>query len=289
MLKKVLLHFFFAWSRRFLPGRLYRARDKLFSVFGIHIKDMFIPIGNTFMYIDTNNYHERDIFTFGSFEPGTTRFLKKFISSLTDSVVVDIGANICIHTLTMCEARRPGEGVSVIAIEPNPDMVFRLKRNLRINNFQQVHVCQLGASAGAEHIHLGLPYADGCSEYHYPGIASMVQVDRAVRLIEVECRSIDDIVRGFGFSADKVGLVKMDVEGKELDALHGMKDILRDSDAAIIIEYNNSIFHECKEFLEVYGFSVVGSLVSYGIDSTVLAENVCFMESTASDKALVGH
>lgn len=289
MLRKVLLHLIFALSRRFLPGRLYRVRDELFSAFGIHIKDVFIPIGNTLIYIDTNNYHERGIFTFGAFEPGTTRFLNRFISSLADSVVVDIGANIGIHTLTMCEARRSGRGVSVIAVEPNPDMVFRLKRNLRINNFQQVHVCQLGASAGAEHIQLGLPYADGCSEYHNPGIASMVQVDQAVRLIEVECRPLDDIVRGLGFSTDKVGLVKMDVEGKELDVLRGMKDILRDSDAAIIIEYNNSIFHECKEFLEVYGFDVVGSLVSYGIDSTVLTENVCFMKSTATDKTLVGH
>lgn len=283
MIKNVILHLFFKLSRRLFPGRLYPIRDKLFSLLKLHIKDVFIPIGNTLMYIDTNNYHERGIFTFGAFEPGTSRFLKKYISSLKDCLVVDIGANNGIHTLTMCEARRWG-GVSVIAIEPNPDMVFRLKRNLRINNFQEVHVCQLGASAGTEYIQLGLPYTDDCSDYHNPGTASMVQTDKAVRFIEVECRALDDIVRGLGFSTDNVGLIKMDVEGKELNALHGMKDILGESDAAIIIEYNNSNFLECKTFLEAFGFGVVGSLVSYGIDSTVLTENICFMKSAVSDQ-----
>ena len=168
--------------------------------------------------------------------------------------------------------------MSVIAVEPNPDMAFRLKQNLKINNFERVHVCQVGASAKKERISLGLPYKADCEEYHNPGTASMVQMDRAVRLIEVECEPIDDILLRLNFSPTKVGLVKMDIEGKELDALHGMKSLLSAADPAVIIEYNKENFDECKVFLEKYGFVEAGSLVSYGIDNSVRRENICFLK-----------
>ena len=103
MLGKILVHIVFKWSRRFLTGRLYPVRDLIFLLLRIRIKDVCVPVGNFSMYIDTNNYHERSMFTFGAFERGTTRFLKRYISSLTDCVIIAVGANVGLHILTMCD------------------------------------------------------------------------------------------------------------------------------------------------------------------------------------------
>lgn len=281
MLKNTFIHSFFYFSRRFLPGRLYPFRDRIFSIFNLRIKNVIVPIGEVFVHVDTNNYHERSLFSFGAFERGTTEFLKRYISTLADCVVVDIGANIGIHTLTMARARNSGSNVSIISVEPNSDMVVRLKKNLSINRIRGVHVCECGVSSTVDRIKLGLPYAQDCDEYHNPGIASMVQTDSAVRSIEVECRPLDDIVKSLGYDAGQVALIKMDIEGKELDALHGMQQILRESDAAIIIEFNDKIFDQCVDHLNDYGFEVVGSLLRYGIDANVRSENVLFMKSVS--------
>lgn len=280
MIKNTIVYSLCSFSRRFLPGRLYPLRDKLFALLNVRLKNVVISIGDIFMSIDTNNYHEREMLTFGTFEIGTTRFLRKYISSLTNCVIIDVGANIGIHTLTMSQSRQLGSAVSVLAIEPNPDMAYRLKKNLRINNVKDTHVCQCGVSSAAERISLGLPYPENCDVYHNPGIASMVQTERAVRSIEVDCRTIDEIVHDLGYEISKVGLVKLDIEGKELDALYGMNEILGKSDAAIIVEFNNNIFQSVVDYLSGYGYEVVGSLLRYGIDANVRAENVLFMKAT---------
>ena len=278
MLKRTLLHEFFGFSRQFLPGRLYKFRDRIFTFFGIRVKDLVIPINGVYFHIDSNNYHERGLLTFGAYEIGTSRFLRNYIAHLRDCIVIDVGANIGIHTLTMCDARASNANVTVIAVEANPDMVARLESNLCVNNFDQVRVLPYGASSESAMLSLGLPYAQDDEDYHNPGLASMVQKDRAVRSIDVECRPLDEMISELGFASDRVGLIKMDIEGKELDALRGMQEILRRSRAAVIIEFNARNFPECRDFLERFDFRVVGSLVRYGVDAGRLAENILFMK-----------
>jgi hypothetical protein len=78
--------------------------------------------------------------------------------------------------------------------------------------------------------------------------------------IEVEVRELDDVMKERDF---KVSLIKIDVEGGELDVLKGATAILT-SDKPILIfefgkgasEYYGTMPHHLFELLEIYGYGI---------------------------------
>lgn len=274
--KKALTHEVFRLSRKYMPGRAYRLRDRLFRALGARIKAA-VPIDGIYFQIDTHNYHERGVFSFGKYEIGTSNFIRHVVAQMTAGVVIDIGANIGLHTLGMAAARTCKD-VLVIAFEANPDMVAKLRCNLALNGFANVRVFSIGLDDRAGTMALGLPYAEAQDTYHNPGRASMAHMDRAVRTIAVPCKTLDEVLTEERVGCGVVKLVKIDVEGKELDVLRGADAVLRQSAPAIIIEYNQAQFGEIEALLAGYGYSRIGSLLRYGIDSDALAENILFLK-----------
>lgn len=278
-IKKALTHEMFRLSRKYVPGRAYRLRDRLFRALGVRIKAA-VPIDGTYFQIDTHNYHERGVFSFGKYEIGTSNFIRHVVSQMTGGVVIDIGANIGLHTLGMAAARS-SKDVLVLAFEANPDMVAKLRRNLALNAFANVRVFPIGLDDRAGTVALGLPYAEGQDSYHNPGIASMANMDRAVRTIAVACKTLDEVLTEERIGCAVVKLMKIDVEGKELDVLRGADGVLRQSAPAIIIEYNKTQFADIETLLGGYGYSRIGSLLRYGIESDALEENILFLKVPA--------
>jgi len=158
-------------------------------------------------------------------------------------------------------------------------MVRKLRLNLALNNYSNVHVYSLGLNDREGVFELGLPYAEGQDTYHNPGIASMSDWGRAVRKIEVTCKTLDNALVESGFGCDKVKLIKLDVEGKELDILKGADTVLSKSGPAIIVEYNKNIFEQIRELLSRYGYIQIGSLLRYGIENETPAENILFIKN----------
>lgn len=272
-----LMHEVFNFSRKYLPGRLYKLRDKVFDIFNIRIKAA-VQIDGIYLNIDTNNYHERGVFCFGKYEIGTQNFISNYITNMAHGLVIDVGANIGLHTLVMAASRRT-PNVKVIAFEANPDMVDKLRQNLALNNYPDVYVYSLGLNDREGVFELGLPYAEGQDTYHNPGIASMSDWKLAVRKIEVTCKTLDNVLIESGFGCDKVKLIKLDVEGKELDILKGADTVLSKSAPAVIVEYNKNIFEQICELLGCYGYIQIGSLLRYGIDKEALEENILFVKN----------
>jgi len=264
--------------RIFAPGRLYKITNLIFSIFNVRYCDIAIYISGIYFIIDTNNYHERGLFLFGRYERGTTEFIRQFLGQLDSGIAIDVGANIGIHTLNMCAARR-NNNIAVISIEPNLDMVERLESNIALNNFKNVHVSPYGVNDVESTLDLGLSYVQNNDKYHNPGLASMVQTSKSVRTIQVKCLPLDKIVKDLGMNIADVSLVKIDVEGKELDVLKGMAPILKSSSTVLIIEFNQDNFISIKEYLCNFGYKSHGSLLWYGIDNSRLAENILFMKS----------
>jgi FkbM family methyltransferase len=132
---------------------------------------------------------------------------------------VDVGANIGSYTVlasAVCGARS-------IAIEPDPDTVRSLKRNIEINNIQDrvtVIEAAVGSAAGTVRFTVG------------QDTTNRVADDNDVGTREVHVRTLDDILR----DQDPV-LIKMDVEAYEPQVVAGAHATLSKSSlAAVIIE-----------------------------------------------------
>lgn len=258
----------------------------MFSVFKLRYSDLAIYINGIYFNIDTNNYHERGLFLFGRYERGTTEFIRQYLGQLDNGIAIDVGANIGIHTLTMCAARR-NNNIAVISIEPNHDMVERLESNIALNNFNNVYVLPCGVNDVDTTLDLSLSYSQNNEKYHNPGLASMVQTGTSVRVIKVKCLPLDNIVTCLGMNIANVSLVKIDVEGKELDVLKGMASILKSSSAALVIEFNQANHVSINEYLSKFGYKRCGSLLWYGIDNSRLTENILFMKCADGDSVKV--
>jgi FkbM family methyltransferase len=150
----------------------------------------------------------------GIYEPETLQFLKRHISS--DSVFVDVGANIGAFSIPL--ARRAER---VIAIEPSPQVLTYLARNVTLNNLSNVEIAACAA---------GLPDCDSVPLYippesHFGMASSAPQFNMAPT--PVPSRSLDAILLEHGVA--RVSVMKIDTEGYEAHVLLGAQELLRGS------------------------------------------------------------
>ena len=129
--------------------------------------------------------------------------------------VVDVGANIGYYLLML--ERFVGKRGRVICVEPSPDNVLELRRNIEANGFQNVvlHEVAVGAARGRVGLRGGIN----------SGIAAAADGGW-----EVPLEPLDALVNG------PVDLVKIDVEGYEGQVLDGSADLIRRDRPVLFLE-----------------------------------------------------
>lgn len=185
---------------------------------------------------------QTDLFLHGIREPEATKFFQGILKP--NMVVVDVGANVGYYTLMEARVCK-----KVYAIEPEPTNYKALQYNIKMNKYENVKT--LMAAAGARNS-TALLNISSTSNWHKIG-------DRG---IPVQLVTIDSLLNG-----KRVDLVRMDVEGYELNVLKGMTETLR-YPVTLFLEvhrdflkaYGQSL-EELFEFLTVYKFYVVASFI----------------------------
>ena len=142
------------------------------------------------------------------------------------ATVVDVGANIGYNTVYA--SRRVGAAGRVVAVEPAADNVRILRENVAANALDNVvvHAVAAGRAPGVRNLFLRGDTSAVNSFFRESVYASVTGVE-SVRVVPV-----DDLVEG---DAD---LVKIDVEGAELDVLAGMARLLRNPRIQLIVEWH---------------------------------------------------
>lgn len=165
--------------------------------------------------------------TTGGLEPGTRACLKRLLRP--GDTAVDIGANIGL--LTMACARAVGAGGRVYSFEPEKRMADLLERTLAMNGLAQVRLLRKAVSAEPGTLNFNVSRIPG----HSSLFALPEQEEGHVQ--EVDVVRLDDVVP----ARDRVNLVKIDVEGAEMDVVKGMRRVLEDNpDIAVVAEFGIS-------------------------------------------------
>jgi FkbM family methyltransferase len=161
----------------------------------------------------------------GGLEPGTRRVLTSLIRP--GMGVADVGANVGLLTLSCAVAAGPSG--QVYAFEPEPGPRSQLEKTLKLNGLSWVRTFDQAVGAVTEQrtFHIS-PVIGHSSLYALP------PEDGLGRDVTVQVTRLDDVI-GPG---QRLDVVKIDVEGAELDVLVGMARLLRENlDLAIIAEY----------------------------------------------------
>jgi FkbM family methyltransferase len=171
----------------------------------------------------------------------------------------DIGANVGFFTVI--GAKLVGASGRVYAFEPVRENVAIIQRNIKLNNFHNVTVLEKAVSSSTGQGELLLAeYAGGhtlLTAGTPPDVRGVMRVDLV---------AIDDLVAQQTLPPPDV--VKIDVEGAELDVLHGMSQTLQHFQPTIIYEVDDSdreSFKRKRQDIEEF-------IRSIGYKSTSLAE-----------------
>jgi len=150
---------------------------------------------------------------------------QKFFTVEKGDVVVDAGAHVgCFTRLASKKANK------VVAIEPEPVNLFRLKSNLRRWKANNVIVVEKGLwnSVSTISLHLRENYSVGHSLFNSSLSESKVNVD---------VDTLDNILAELNISS--VDFLKMNIEGAELEALQGAKETLKKT-SKVVVEAHHS-------------------------------------------------
>ena len=142
---------------------------------------------------------------------------------------VDVGANIGYNTLYAVQ--RVGGTGRVVAIEPASDNVELLRRQLAANGVRNVTVRDAAAGRTTEQRDLYLRGEVSAVNSLFPDSC----FGPVTSVVRVPVMALDDLVDG---DAD---VVKIDVEGAELDVLHGMTRLLRARPVRLIVEWHPAL------------------------------------------------
>jgi FkbM family methyltransferase len=144
----------------------------------------------------------------------------------TRGVFVDIGTNVGLHTVAMAQ-HLLGLG-RFIAFEPMEENVACLRRNIELNDLQNVRVeaIALGEKEGSVDLFVPPQHRGG------PSAAARVQASEGWKKIGTAlCSALDS-----RFTEARLDLMKIDVEGSEASVLQGAMRILQRFRPAILCE-----------------------------------------------------
>lgn len=171
---------------------------------------------------------------FGIYEADELRLMKNFLRA--GQVIVDVGANV--GYLTRFFARCTGANGKVCAFEPNPLIFPLLERN--VARFPQVAAYNFGLSNTEREAPLflaGKDHSVASFSRDYPLKHVVYQESGQLNSVSARLVAGDDFMRKIDI--DRIDILKVDVEGWEVDVLEGLeKTIMSAKDITIFCELN---------------------------------------------------
>lgn len=172
-------------------------------------------------------------------------FIRAMLEQLEpDDVFFDVGANlglVALHAARHCR---------VLAFEPDPYFRSRLERNIELNPELSVEVHQVAVGDADGRVTLFRDHEGATS-------ASLVRQREEPEAVEVPSRKLSSMVADGSAPAPTV--VKLDIEGAEILALRGARDLLHGAAAprALFLEIHSSFLRgfdsSAEEVAELLG------------------------------------
>lgn len=205
------------------------------------------------LIVPRNDLVGSEIYRNGCYEPETVRILNQIVKP--GMVFLDIGTHVGQYTLLASKLVGP-EG-AIHSFEPDPDTFAHLALNVSMNNMQNVHPVQAAVSD-----------EDGWADFYlsssdYMGTNSLRAPSyHSGEVCKVRTISLSNYVAENNI--DKIDVMKLDVEGAEIDILHSSLDILTTMKPLLIVEFNkvadmrfDHSSHNLKSLLTSLGYEIL--------------------------------
>jgi len=178
----------------------------------------------------------RELLVFGIHEPISTKIFRRLLKP--GMHIIDIGANLGYYAFQ--EARIVEENGKVIAIEPVLENVQLLQHGCELNSFNNMKILPIAIGAKNGIGKIFLQKESNCG--------SMVLPESYQKIAEVPIRDLDSLLE----TEERIDVIRMDVEGSEVEIIKGMHKTLTKYKPILFIEIHLDIlgYELVKKYLE---------------------------------------
>ncbi|MGE0799222.1 MAG: FkbM family methyltransferase [Lautropia sp.] len=241
-----------------MSAPISRAHDRLVSLLAEDPCVRIDEFGGEF-YLDSRSSLFRRVIEQGAYEPELTRVCLDLVD--LDGDVLDIGANVGFHSVLFGKRLRKGR---VLAVEPMPRAIGRLRRNLERNGVESKVALYEGV-ATSEPGELTIRTIVGREEFSSLGSLTHPSViGSPVETVAVKASTVDALVASFDL---KPKFMKVDVEGCEHLVMRGAGQVLSEFRPIVLAELsdpllrsNGSSAAEVIRLMQDKGYRVVDPL-----------------------------
>lgn len=191
---------------------------------------------------NTENLIDMEVHGFGGFERPLLQLMEDSLHVMApkgDGVVLDVGANVGQHSMFISRV-----AAKVHSVEPFPPVISRMKEMIALNQIKNIEIHPVGYS----NTNGVMPFTPPDESNHGVGTFSHDRRAGEVKQIELPLLRGDDDLESTGVK--KVDLIKMDIEGYEKFALHGLEKTLKENRPIVLLELNctnEEGFHSAEE------------------------------------------
>lgn len=238
-----------------------------YGIFRVQNRDLY--------YVDeVNDYIKNHVIKRGdSWEEYIHDQFKAYVKP--GSVALDIGGHIGTHTLNL--SRLVGENGQVYVFEPQAKMFCELTINMHLNECKNIKYFHNALGSEEKLIKMHIPKEAWTASYG-PSLINeghgTVSLDLDVPGDTTKMIRLDDL------HLDNISMIKMDVEGFEMEVIHGGKETILRNKPVLIVE----IFTDEKTAGRIKEIADMGYVPTFiGLDNYLFVPNEIAQQATKSE------
>lgn len=254
---KILLYPLVIIRRRFIKKDFYSKKIVVENLQHLIMNDPIIKMKEFegVFYMDVRSDIFSRIALNEKYEPLLVQYCLKYLDRHKD--VIDVGANLGFYSILFAKHLLTGK---VVSIEPTPNALNRLRKNINLNEVSDKVVIFEGVASNQNGI-VDINIIEGKEEYSSLGEMSHPKiVNHEAKKIQVKSTMLDKVVDEMELNP---GFLKVDVEGAEKLVFEGSQNLLEKQRPVILSELSNHLLTKNKtsaqeiiRFIQSYAYDV---------------------------------
>ena len=162
---------------------------------------------------------------------------------------IDVGSNVGYYSLLLA---KNNPKIKIIAIEAHPENFVAMNKNIKVNKFRNIISINKAISNQSQGKLRLYEHWKG-KEQKKTGMFNLSNQYGSQSFVEISCDTLDNVLR---FMNKTIFVIKIDIEGEEVNALLGASNTLKNTRKIIVEIHNDDNLQKAEQILLSHNFVI---------------------------------